>query len=128
MSSVNFQARIWLNQDTVEDYDAWVYELFPAGVFMRSGQEWVNEHLADLDAEYWRDELKLEQGNYQILLAGILTGEWRCDEWEEEIAITESSFAKLPDDYFAEDAGPVPEPIQEQSKSRSVVSRASSHA
>jgi hypothetical protein len=102
MSSITFQARIWLNGDEVHEYEVWGYELFPIDGTKRSGQEWATEHLSNYDAEDVRSLFELKFGNYQILFTAKLCGGLNDfnQEWDEDITILNSQTMELPNDYY----------------------------
>ena len=99
-----FEGRIWLSAESVEDVETWCYELEPVDRLHRiSTAEWAGVHiresysLADL-----RDQFKIaETGCYQIIFKAELAGHYDYwGEYDEDLVVSEFSFVKLPDDWF----------------------------
>lgn len=109
-TTAEFQARIWLDAESVRQIEVWVHELEPVDHRKRPLSEWVHEHLSDYDRDFFAEEFKLGEGSFQVLCRGTVSGWWSEDtpisasEWDEEANFTEFQTAQLPDDWdFGDD-------------------------
>lgn len=100
-----FFARVWLTPEDVDHIETWVHELIPVDAMHRSAGDWVQEHLAYYDREWYADEFKLGEGCWQILFKGKLRGYWiscgDCEDYDEEVIIESFEVMQLlPDTWY----------------------------
>lgn len=112
-TSVDFEARIWLFDNTIHEVEVWVYELVPIDRMRRGAGEWIRESIRDCctAADLYR-EFRLsdrhpgtdDYSGFQIVCMGNITG-WYCqpyNEWDENIGFDPDSIKSqiVPDDWF----------------------------
>lgn len=98
-----FQARVFLLGEEAVDLEIWVHELDPMDDEHLPGDEWVEEFLSWHDADWYREQCRVEipAGDVQLLIQGRLKG-WfdYWGEYDEEIEFDEVEFAEVPEDYL----------------------------
>lgn len=96
-----FQARVLIDGEGVEDIDVFCYELKPLTLDRRTVAEWVLEHLQGWDVEEFRSQFGIGEGNHEIVFKGTIVGQFdHNNEWDEGIEIDEQLTQRLPDDWF----------------------------
>ena len=105
-SSVQFQARVWVDEESVLQVECWVQEFEPVVPGRRSGHDWVLEHLDSLQRDGFAEHCGLQPGCWQILMHGELRG-WQLPdtpdgpgEWDEELTVAEVAAEAVPADYI----------------------------
>jgi hypothetical protein len=93
-NNIDFQARIWLYNGTIDNLEVWVYEFKP----IKSDEDSEIEFIEDVIGKYdMYNELHLDpQKNYQVLIKGCLKTTWVCENYVNEIEIKEKQIMELP--------------------------------
>ena len=104
MTKCAFEARIWIDADSIVEIDVWVRELFPANGSGRSGTEWIRESAYEYGHGWWRNhvpEPDRTSDNLQLLVQGTIKGWQSYDgEFDESLDIESIQHLVLPDDWF----------------------------
>lgn len=104
VNEVDFQARIVILDNDIEELDIFVWELEPLDARHRSGRDWVREHIFCAIYDIAKFFKVSNEGTWEIVFEGNLSGRYcPCGEWDEDLEISESLTQKLPDDWFQDD-------------------------
>lgn len=108
-----FEGRIWIVHNEIEQKDFWCYELEPMDGSQRGTAEWAAEHFDNYDLDDLRDILGIpvEIESLQVLFKGTLQGTYseHTGEYDEEFDLIQSIFSVMPEEMAHLWAGEVDE-------------------
>ncbi|MHC4301964.1 MAG: hypothetical protein ACYS7Y_32275 [Planctomycetota bacterium] len=103
-STVDFAARIVVYDEDIQELEIFVWELEPLDLNLRTGREWVQDHISNCDMDALVDHLECaDRLAWEAVFKGTLSGDYCAPdfiEWDEEMEIHEYRSQELPKGWY----------------------------